>query len=223
MKGNKNNQNDHVGTRIKVARNMLRMTGDEFVRQLALQGFKIDTSLLYRYENGKIAKFPINYVEPFAKALKVSKEYILGWETLEEMIERKQKKVLTNNHFFLQVIEIKEKDKDILSKTPIGFIQYQGNADQFMGLQLASHHLTPVVMEKDVMILDKSYQNIDEDELYLVFLTQTKEYSIRKVRKDGQYFLLYTYELLKSKEKLEKNQVEIIGKIIEIRRLVTNH
>ena len=63
-----------IGQRIKARRKELGMTADELGEKLGK-----NRSTIYRYENGDIEKMPLDYLEPIAKALLTTPEYLMNW------------------------------------------------------------------------------------------------------------------------------------------------
>ena len=65
----------NVGQRIKQRRKELRISADELGEALGK-----DRSTVYRYEKGDIEKLPLDILEPIAKALHTTPQYLMGWE-----------------------------------------------------------------------------------------------------------------------------------------------
>lgn len=63
-----------IGQRIKSRRIELGMTAEELGEKLGK-----NRSTIYRYENGDIEKMPVDFLEPIAKALQTTPEYLTGW------------------------------------------------------------------------------------------------------------------------------------------------
>jgi transcriptional regulator with XRE-family HTH domain len=64
-----------VGRRIKERRKELGMSADELGKRLGK-----DRSTIYRYEKGDIENMPLDILEPIAKALRTTPQYLMGWE-----------------------------------------------------------------------------------------------------------------------------------------------
>lgn len=64
----------NIGNRIKSRREELGLT----LTQLADQ-VEVNRTTIMRYEKGDTDKFPVSLLTPFAKALRCSEEYLLGW------------------------------------------------------------------------------------------------------------------------------------------------
>lgn len=69
----------NVGQRIKQRRKELRISADELGAALGK-----DRSTIYRYEKGDIEKLPLDILEPIAKALKTTPQYLMGWEQVQK-------------------------------------------------------------------------------------------------------------------------------------------
>lgn len=88
-----------IGQRIKGRRLELKLSADELGAMLGK-----DRSTVYRYENGYIETLPLEVLEPLAKALQTTPQYLMGWE------EERQK-----NDARADVINRMLDDKDFLS------------------------------------------------------------------------------------------------------------
>lgn len=71
--------NKALGKRITIARNNLDLTMKELGKLL-----KLHESTVQRYESGEIKRVDIEKVKEFARVLKVSPIYLLGWEESTE-------------------------------------------------------------------------------------------------------------------------------------------
>lgn len=68
-----------IGLRIKERRKALKMSADELAALLGK-----DRSTIYRYENGDIENLPLDILEPIAKALETTPQYLMGWEKVQK-------------------------------------------------------------------------------------------------------------------------------------------
>ena len=64
-----------VGKRIKQRRKELNMSADKLASILGK-----DRSTIYRYEKGDIENLPLDILEPVAKALQTTPQFLMGWE-----------------------------------------------------------------------------------------------------------------------------------------------
>lgn len=65
-----------IGQRMKLRRNEINLSAEKLAEKLG-----VSKTTIYRYEKGEIEKFPIELVEPIAKALQTTPAYIMGWES----------------------------------------------------------------------------------------------------------------------------------------------
>lgn len=64
-----------VGNRIKNRRKDLQMSVDELANKL-----NKNRATIYRYEKGEIENLPLDVLEPLAKALDTTPQYLMGWD-----------------------------------------------------------------------------------------------------------------------------------------------
>lgn len=70
-----------IGQRMKLRRNEINLSAEKLAEKLG-----VSKTTIYRYEKGEIEKFPIELVEPIAKALQTTPAYIMGWESNGDII-----------------------------------------------------------------------------------------------------------------------------------------
>ena len=63
-----------IGKRIKQRRKELGMSADKLGEMLGK-----DRSTIYRYEKGDIENMPLDVLEPIARALNTTPQYLMGW------------------------------------------------------------------------------------------------------------------------------------------------
>ena len=64
----------NIGKRIKQRRKELGMSADKLGEVLGK-----DRSTIYRYEKGDIENLPLDILQPIAKALNTTPQYLMGW------------------------------------------------------------------------------------------------------------------------------------------------
>lgn len=69
----------NIGQRIKQRRKELKMSGEELANLLGK-----NRSTVFRYENGEIENLPLDVLEPVAKALQTTPQYLMGWEEVQK-------------------------------------------------------------------------------------------------------------------------------------------
>ena len=88
-----------IGQRMKERRKELKMSADELAKRLGK-----DRSTIYRYEKGDIENLPLDILEPIAKALETTPQYLMGWE-----------KVQKNNDTIADIVVRMRTDSEFLS------------------------------------------------------------------------------------------------------------
>lgn len=68
-----------IGKRIKERRKELGMSADDLAKRLGK-----DRSTIYRYEKGDIENMPLDILEPIAKALRTTPQFLMGWEQVQK-------------------------------------------------------------------------------------------------------------------------------------------
>ena len=108
----------NIGDRIKNRRKYLKMSADELAKRLGK-----DRSTIYRYEKGDIENLPLDILEPIAKALETTPQYLMGWEgvqkkndTLSDIVIR----LRTDESFLSAVEKLYEMDSEKLA----GFLRF---------------------------------------------------------------------------------------------------
>lgn len=91
-----------IGNRIKQRRKELKITADELAKRIGK-----DRATVYRYEKGDIEKFPLDILEPIAKALQTTPQYLMGWEEVQKKNDTLSDIVLRmrTDDDFLSVVE----------------------------------------------------------------------------------------------------------------------
>lgn len=64
-----------VGERIKARRKEIGISADVLAERIG-----VSRSTIFRYENGSIEKLPLPSLEPIARALHTSVQYLMGWD-----------------------------------------------------------------------------------------------------------------------------------------------
>ena len=68
-----------IGQRIKQRRKELKMSAEELGKRLGK-----DRSTIYRYEKGDIENLPLDILEPIARALQTTPQYLMGWQKVQK-------------------------------------------------------------------------------------------------------------------------------------------
>lgn len=71
-----------VGERIRLRRKETGMSADQLADIIG-----VSRSTIFRYENGAIEKMPTSVLEPIAKALNTTPEYLIGWADIARITQ----------------------------------------------------------------------------------------------------------------------------------------
>ncbi|MDN6292879.1 MAG: helix-turn-helix domain-containing protein, partial [Tetragenococcus halophilus] len=71
----------NIGERMKERRKQLKITADQVAEKIG-----VSRSNVYRYEKGDIEKLPIEVLEPLSEILRTTPQYLMGWETNEDIL-----------------------------------------------------------------------------------------------------------------------------------------
>lgn len=102
-----------IGQRIKSRRMQMKMSADELAKRLGK-----DRSTIYRYEKGDIENLPLDILEPIAKALDTTPQYLMGWDEVQKKNNIQADIVLRmqRDDIFLSAVEkLYEMDSEKLS------------------------------------------------------------------------------------------------------------
>lgn len=106
----------NIGQRIKDRRKELKMSADELGKRIGK-----DRSTVFRYEKGDIENLPLDVLEPIARALQTTPQYLMGWENVQK-----------NNDTLADIVVRMRTDHDFfdLAKT-----LYELNAEQIASVK----------------------------------------------------------------------------------------
>lgn len=76
----------NVGEKIKKRRKELGLSADQLAEKLGK-----DRSTIYRYESKEIEKLPVDIIEPLAKALLVTPQFLMGWTEEKNTPQREER------------------------------------------------------------------------------------------------------------------------------------
>ena len=99
-----------IGDRIKSRRKHLGMSAEDLAKRIGK-----DRSTVFRYEKGDIENLPLDILEPIAKALGTTPQYLMGWEEVQKKNDTLADIVLElrRDEDFLSIVEaIYKMDKE---------------------------------------------------------------------------------------------------------------
>ena len=101
-----------IGMRIKNRRKELGMSAEKLGELLGK-----NRATIFRYENGYIENLPLEIIEPIAKALRTTPQYLMGWEEEQQkndFIAEAVLKMRSNSTFMTAVENLYKLDDDKL-------------------------------------------------------------------------------------------------------------
>lgn len=89
--------------RIKLRRKELGLRAEDVAEKIG-----VSRSTMFRYENGGIEKLPINNLAEIARVLSTSVEYLMGWDSAEDILAGNEKEPALANKSGLdmEIIEL---------------------------------------------------------------------------------------------------------------------
>ena len=207
-----------TGERIKRKRTEKGVSADELAEIVG-----VSRSTIFRYENGNIEKFPVDRLEPIAKALNTSVAYLMGWED-DAAISKA-----------FNVISVgKQGRRPIYGSISAGLGHYtDGNellgwepvdekydTDEYFFLRVDGDSMSPKIDNGDLLLIKKQ-DSVDSGDIG-AFLVDSEEGFVKKVKYDTDYITLISlnpaYEpmVFSGRDVL---RVRVVGKVVKI---VTN-
>ncbi|WP_303015401.1 helix-turn-helix domain-containing protein [Holdemania massiliensis] len=96
--------------RIKQRRRDLRMSIDDLAEAIGK-----NRTTVYRYESGDIENLPLSVIEPLAKALRTTPEYLMGWDDNAQPVNNEKLNSFTLNDKEIIDLCLKTKPKESLT------------------------------------------------------------------------------------------------------------
>ena len=199
-----------IGNRIKKRRIELGLTVDDLANRI-----NKNRATIYRYEKGDIESLPTSILEPLAKALNTTPEYLIGW--VEEPITSKESKVInvlgrvaagTPLNAIEEIIDTEEITED-LAKT-----------GSFFALKIKGDSMEPRIYDGDVVIVRQ--QSDAENGDIVIAMVNGDDAVCKKLKKYSGGIALISlnskYEpMMFSDKDISDKPVKILGKVIELR------
>lgn len=224
----------NFGSRIKQLRKQYKLTADDVAKSLG-----VSRATIYRYENGDIEKFPIELLEPMAKVLHTTPEYLMGWDNntrildiYSELDETRQSNVLTYAEQQLEeqnnVISLEEHVKEdtssiyLVGETAAGLgREYtQLNAEQIntsvpkgadYALTVRGDSMEPLISDGSIVFY-KEQPSVENGEVAIVEIDGS-EVTCKKFYFDNNQIVLRSIND-KYDDMVLKDGVRVIGKVI---------
>lgn len=92
-----------IGKRIRERRKELKISADELAEKLGK-----NRATIFRYEKGDIENLPLDILDPIAKILQTTPQYLMGWEEVQKKNDAGTDIVLRlrSDDVFFSVVEL---------------------------------------------------------------------------------------------------------------------
>ncbi len=195
---------------IKARRKELKLSQEELAAAL---GYK-DRSAIAKIEHG-LVDLPQSKVAAFAKALSTTPEWLMGWNT-------KKKNIAVRVPIYGRVVAgvPLEAIEDINGYEEIR--PELAATGKYFALKVTGRSMEPMILADDTVIV-RQQTTIEDGEIAIV-LVNGDEATVKQIRKsqDGITLVGYNTQVFPPKffsnKDIEQLPVQIIGKVIEIRR-----
>ncbi|MBR1815848.1 MAG: helix-turn-helix domain-containing protein [Lachnospiraceae bacterium] len=199
-----------IGNRIKSRRIELGLSVDDLAKRI-----NKNRATIYRYEKGDIESLPTSILEPLAKALNTSPEYLIGWV----------KTPINNNGS--KVVNVLGR---VSAGTPLDAIEYVIDTEEiteelastgsFFGLQIKGDSMEPRICDGDVVIV-RQQSDAESGDIVIAMVNGDDAVCKRLKKYAGGIALISLntkYEpMMFSEAEIESKPVKILGKVVELR------
>lgn len=198
-----------IGNRIKSRRIELGLSVDDLAERI-----NKNRATIYRYEKGDIESLPTSILEPLAKALCTTPEYLIGWVDAPKDKSSKVINVLGRVAAGIPINAIEE----IIDTEEIP--EDLARTGSFFGLLIKGDSMEPRICDGDVVIVKQ--QNDAESGDIVIAMVNGDDAVCKRLKKYAGGIALISlnskYEPMMFNEKeVEEKPVKIIGKVIELR------
>lgn len=107
-----------IGTRIKLRRKELGYSADEVASRLGK-----NRATIYRYESDEIENLPLTILEPLAKVLQTTPEYLMGWNHTKGEFPSTAK-TIKSTRLLRAIAQLNMKDEDLSNEDINSIIQF---------------------------------------------------------------------------------------------------
>ncbi len=211
-----------IGERIKKRRTELNLSVDELAARIGK-----NRATVYRYESHEIENLTLSTLEPLAKALDTTPDYLMGWTddstrrtdaSIANPPRPRQKGVSINVLGRVAAGIPIEAIEEIIDTEEI--TEEMAKTGNFFGLQIHGDSMEPRIYEGDVVIVRQ--QEDAESGDVVIAIVNGDDATCKRLRKyrDGIELISNnpSYEpMFFSNEEILAKPVKIIGKVVELR------
>ncbi len=197
-----------IAERIKSRRLELGISVDDVAEALG-----VNRTTVYRYESKDIEKMPITVVEPLAKVLRVTPEYIMGWD--EDLTDYARYGLLPVTKHKIPVLgNVHCGEPEYAEEDYIDVVDTDIEAD--FALRAVGDSMTGAGIDEKDLVFVRKQPKVENGELAVV-LINGEEAAVKRVYKYDTYITLNAensaYAPLVFHEG-DGSQVEVLGKVV---------
>lgn len=206
-----------IGEMIKKKRIGYGMTLSYVVDKLNEKGIEISDASCSRYECGKSNFIPYDVLEGLGEILNFNPAFIVGWSKPLGTITTKPGKTSST---LINVYENIKKIGDIKNMKPVSNIEipdsWTSYGINFLGLKITDPNSYPEFFIEDIALI-KIQNTFKDGDLCAVSINDTG-IALKEIHKNEKGVLLRYPNLFSTDLVLEENEMEVLGKVVEVRR-----
>lgn len=221
----------NIGERMKERRKQLKITADQVAEKIG-----VSRSNVYRYEKGDIEKLPIEVLEPLSEILRTTPQYLMGWETNEDILtvyneleKPRKKKVYSFAEHQLEeqnkVVELPNRTAPLLGDVaanptaltygdPVYDEEVTSNVPSGAdgALTIQGDSMEDLFKNGDICFFHRQ-PDVENGEIAIVEIDGTGVTCKKVIKENGSVILRSLNDKYKDR-KIEKESVRIIGKVL---------
>lgn len=200
-----------IGTRMKERRLQLNKTLEEVGSVVG-----VSKATIQRYEKGAITNIPSDKIEKIAKALSTTPAFLMGWEDKSNRLKGIRIPILGRvvAGIPLEAITDIEGYEEITPK--------MASLGEYFALRIKGHSMEPQILDNDVVIC-KCQSDVESGDIAII-LVNGDEATCKQVKKSPEGVTLIGFNPVVypphfySNKEIETLPVNVIGKVVELRR-----
>lgn len=200
-----------IGTRMKERRLQLNKTLEEVGSVVG-----VSKATIQRYEKGAITNIPSDKIEKIAKALSTTPAFLMGWEDKSNRLKGVRIPILGRvvSGIPLEAITDIEGYEEITPK--------MASLGEYFALKIRGHSMEPQILDSDIVIC-KCQSDVESGDIAII-LVNGDEATCKQIKKSPEGVTLIGFNPLVypphfySNKEIEELPVNVIGKVVELRR-----
>ena len=200
-----------IGTRMKERRLQLNKTLEEVGSVVG-----VSKATIQRYEKGAITNIPSDKIEKIAKALSTTPAFLMGWEDKSNRLKGVRIPILGRvvAGIPLEAITDIEGYEEITPK--------MASLGEYFALRIKGHSMEPQILDNEVVIC-KCQSDVESGDIAII-LVNGDEATCKQIKKSPEGVTLIGFNPVVypphfySNKEIETLPVNVIGKVVELRR-----